>query len=152
MIVGDTKAYPGETDEEGRERRGLLTMFSPSGEVEEVRIPSVFVSRAGYLLLRDLLVDGVVSEPEDRDDGQVGSRFDGGHQPALDEDGTAQRGETRGKIQLPGVSSNTTALWIELGEPRNEGGTIGNLLSFSLLMPSCFLIITIVGNRARVAR
>lgn len=33
VIVGDSKAYPSESDEEGRERRGLLTMFSPgSGE------------------------------------------------------------------------------------------------------------------------
>lgn len=139
VIVGDTKAYPGETDEEGRERRGLLTMFSPTGETEDVRVPSVFVSRSGYLLLRDLLADGVVSGPK----------------PAMaDVGGATVEGLRDGTVgaSAPDGRSNATAPWIELGEAQNEGGTIGNLLSFSLLMPSCFLIITIVANRARVAR
>jgi len=29
VVVGDGKAFPGETDDEGRLREGLITMFSP---------------------------------------------------------------------------------------------------------------------------
>ena len=69
MIVGDMIARPGETDEEGRERESLITMFSPGTSIsswwvtvltgtedtDNIFLPSVFVSRASYLLLRDVL-------------------------------------------------------------------------------------------------
>lgn len=56
VIVGDTKARAGETDAEGRKREGLITMFSPQ-ETDSLYIPAVFVSRASYLGLRDLLAN-----------------------------------------------------------------------------------------------
>lgn len=73
VIVGDAKAKSGETDAEGRKREGLITMFSPRGlcicswvvrlltflveDTDSLYIPAVFVSRASYLGLRDLLVN-----------------------------------------------------------------------------------------------
>lgn len=54
VVVGDSVARPGETDEEGRRRENLITMFSPE-DTTGIIIPSVFVSRASYLTLRDLL-------------------------------------------------------------------------------------------------
>jgi hypothetical protein len=56
VVVGDKKLRQDETDEEGRQRENLLTMFSPA-DTSDVIIPSVFVSRASYLLLRDLLLN-----------------------------------------------------------------------------------------------
>lgn len=80
VIVGDTRARMSESDAEGRERDGLITMFSPGqliitsmGTVERLAddriaedtdnifIPSVFVSRASYLLLLDMLVNATDS-------------------------------------------------------------------------------------------
>ncbi|KAL7425272.1 hypothetical protein Q5752_000960 [Cryptotrichosporon argae] len=54
VIVGDGAARKGETDDEGRHRETLITMFSPE-DTSAIDIPSVFVSRASYLTLRDLL-------------------------------------------------------------------------------------------------
>jgi hypothetical protein len=59
VIVGDSVAHPGETDEEGRARENLITMFSPE-DTSGIIIPSVFVSRASYLILRDLLANHTV--------------------------------------------------------------------------------------------
>ncbi|OXG36168.1 hypothetical protein C359_01562 [Cryptococcus neoformans Bt120] len=56
VIVGDAKAKSGETDAEGRKREGLITMFSPQ-DTDSLYIPAVFVSRASYLGLRDLLAN-----------------------------------------------------------------------------------------------
>lgn len=56
VVVGDKKLRSSETDEEGRHRESLLTMFSPE-DTTGIIIPSVFVSRASYLLLRDLFAD-----------------------------------------------------------------------------------------------
>ncbi|GMK56341.1 hypothetical protein CspeluHIS016_0301810 [Cutaneotrichosporon spelunceum] len=58
VVVGDS-AHPGETDEEGRARENLITMFSPE-DTSGIIIPSVFVSRASYLTLRDLLSNHTV--------------------------------------------------------------------------------------------
>ncbi|WVQ95891.1 hypothetical protein IAU59_002990 [Kwoniella sp. CBS 9459] len=54
VVVGDSIARRGETDEEGRRRESLITMFSPE-DTDSISIPSVFISRASFLLLRDLL-------------------------------------------------------------------------------------------------
>jgi len=59
VVVGDKKLREGETDEEGRHRESLLTMFSPE-DTSGIIIPSIFVSRASYLLLRDLLKNQTV--------------------------------------------------------------------------------------------
>ena len=95
MIVGDTVQRPGETDEEGRERESLITMFSPgtllcastkmrllimTEDTENIFIPSVFVSRASYLLLRDVLARQAENHP------------------------------------------GSSGLWIDLGEGEQEGG------------------------------
>ncbi|XAO22033.1 hypothetical protein I312_100796 [Cryptococcus bacillisporus CA1280] len=56
VVVGDMKARAGETDAEGRKREGLITMFSPD-DTDSLYIPAVFVSRASYLGLRDLLAN-----------------------------------------------------------------------------------------------
>ncbi|BEI81015.1 hypothetical protein CcaverHIS002_0201750 [Cutaneotrichosporon cavernicola] len=58
VVVGDS-AHPGETDEEGRMRENLITMFSPE-DTSGIIIPSVFVSRASYLIIRDLLSNHTV--------------------------------------------------------------------------------------------
>lgn len=71
VIVGDMISHLGETEEEGRERESLITMFSPGTfpllswsllmgleDTDNIFIPSVFVSRASYLLLRDMLARG----------------------------------------------------------------------------------------------
>jgi hypothetical protein len=63
VVVGDKKLRDGETDEEGRHRESLLTMFSPE-DTSGISIPSVFVSRASYLLLRDLLRNQTVTVGE----------------------------------------------------------------------------------------
>lgn len=95
VIVGDTVQRPGETDEEGRERESLITMFSPgtllcastkmrllimTEDTENIFIPSVFVSRASYLLLRDVLARQAENHP------------------------------------------GSSGLWIDLGEGEQEGG------------------------------
>lgn len=54
VVVGDGVARSGETDEEGRKRENLITMYSPE-DTTNIIIPSVFVSRASYLTLRDML-------------------------------------------------------------------------------------------------
>ncbi|WVF68336.1 hypothetical protein IAT40_003101 [Kwoniella sp. CBS 6097] len=54
VVVGDSVARRGESDEEGRRRESLITMFSPE-DTDSISIPSVFISRASFLLLRDLL-------------------------------------------------------------------------------------------------
>lgn len=54
VVVGDSVARAGETDEEGRRRENLITMYSPE-DTTNIIIPSVFVSRASYLTLRDML-------------------------------------------------------------------------------------------------
>ncbi|OCF39663.1 hypothetical protein I317_06518 [Kwoniella heveanensis CBS 569] len=54
VVVGDSVARRGESDEEGRRRESLITMFSPE-DTDTISIPSVFISRASFLLLRDLL-------------------------------------------------------------------------------------------------
>lgn len=54
VVVGDGVARAGETDEEGRKRENLITMYSPE-DTSNIIIPSVFVSRASYLTLRDML-------------------------------------------------------------------------------------------------
>lgn len=54
VVVGDSPARAGETDEEGRKRENLITMYSPE-DTTNIIIPSVFVSRASYLTLRDML-------------------------------------------------------------------------------------------------
>ncbi|ORX37580.1 hypothetical protein BD324DRAFT_622508 [Kockovaella imperatae] len=53
VIVGDGPAREGETDQEGRLRENLITMFSPE-DTYDIYIPSVFVSRASYLFLMDI--------------------------------------------------------------------------------------------------
>ncbi|KAI9638764.1 uncharacterized protein MKK02DRAFT_11795, partial [Dioszegia hungarica] len=54
VIVGD-RADEGESVEEGKKRTGgLITMFSPE-DTDNIHIPSVFVSRAAYLQLLDVL-------------------------------------------------------------------------------------------------
>lgn len=72
VVVGDMIGHPGESEEEGRERESLITMFSPgtplnigswkvaneAEDTDNIFIPSVFVSRASYLLLRDMLQRG----------------------------------------------------------------------------------------------
>ncbi|KAK8849802.1 hypothetical protein IAR55_005138 [Kwoniella newhampshirensis] len=60
VIVGDGQARVGESEEEGKRRESLITMFSPE-DTDEIFIPSVFVSRASYLFLRDLLANGTDS-------------------------------------------------------------------------------------------
>ncbi|KAL1412577.1 hypothetical protein Q8F55_000324 [Vanrija albida] len=107
VIVGDSRARADETDEEGRSRENLITMFSPE-DTTGIIIPSVFVSRASYLTLRDLLANHTVH----------------GH---------------------PG-------LHVELGEATDDGNALGSLLTFALLMPSLFLLATIVAHRVRIAR
>lgn len=54
VVVGDGVARAGETDEDGRKRENLITMYSPE-DTTNIIIPSVFVSRASYLALRDML-------------------------------------------------------------------------------------------------
>ncbi|WWC73851.1 uncharacterized protein I206_107823 [Kwoniella pini CBS 10737] len=66
VIVGDTISHRGETDEEGRKREGLITMFSPE-DTDTIFIPSVFVSRASYLILRDLLLNHTSSGMQERE-------------------------------------------------------------------------------------
>ncbi|WWC95673.1 hypothetical protein V866_002538 [Kwoniella sp. B9012] len=66
VIVGDSVQHPGETDEEGRKRESLITMFSPE-DTDSIFIPSVFVSRASYLALRDLLANGTSSGKQERE-------------------------------------------------------------------------------------
>lgn len=91
VVVGDGAARIGETDAEGLKREGLITMFSPgewrvtpsrygpashrpckeaqrcpladheSDDTEEIFIPSVFVSRASFLVLRDMIANGTSS-------------------------------------------------------------------------------------------
>lgn len=56
VVVGDGVARAGESDEEGRKRENLITMYSPE-DTSSIIIPSVFVSRASYLTLRDMLRD-----------------------------------------------------------------------------------------------
>lgn len=70
VVVGDGVARAGETDEEGRRRENLITMFSPE-DTSGVIIPSVFVSRASYLALRDLLANHTI-------DGRPGLRVEVG--------------------------------------------------------------------------
>ncbi|GFZ49794.1 hypothetical protein JCM24511_07197 [Saitozyma sp. JCM 24511] len=60
VVVGDGAARIGETDAEGLKREGLITMFSPD-DTEEIFIPSVFVSRASFLVLRDMIANGTSS-------------------------------------------------------------------------------------------
>ncbi|EIW71441.1 hypothetical protein TREMEDRAFT_73304 [Tremella mesenterica DSM 1558] len=110
VVVGDSVARLGETDEEGRMRENLITMFSPE-DTMGIYIPSVFVSRASFLLFRDLLSNGTNS------------------------------GRSEGK-----------GLWIEISEGSDEGSALSSLLSFALLLPSTFLLITIAIHRVRVAR
>ncbi|ODN85017.1 hypothetical protein L202_00848 [Cryptococcus amylolentus CBS 6039] len=108
VIVGDSVLRLSETDEEGRKREGLITMFSPE-DTAGIHVPSVFVSRASYLDLRDMLWKHV--------DSGIGK-----------------------------------GLWIDIGEGSDEGGTLTNLLSFALLMPTLFLLATIAVHRIRLAR
>jgi hypothetical protein len=87
LIVGDDVEYPGETDEDGRKRTTLLTMYAPTagafaspsfspayrartdpllyarttaGDPSSYNIPAIFVSRSTYLTLRDELVKSPV--------------------------------------------------------------------------------------------
>ncbi len=53
-----------ESEEEGRGRENLITMFSPE-DTESIFIPSVFVSRASYLGLLDLVGNGTGFGRED---------------------------------------------------------------------------------------
>ncbi|KAJ9124644.1 hypothetical protein QFC24_003011 [Naganishia onofrii] len=53
-IIADDTATPSETDEQGRTRTGLITMYSPD-DTTDVRVGSTFVSRAGGLVVRDLM-------------------------------------------------------------------------------------------------
>ncbi|WWC66042.1 uncharacterized protein I303_108664 [Kwoniella dejecticola CBS 10117] len=66
VIVGDTISHRGESDQEGRKREGLITMFSPE-DTETIFIPSVFVSRASYLALKDLLANHTSSGMQERE-------------------------------------------------------------------------------------
>ncbi|WVW87096.1 hypothetical protein I302_109153 [Kwoniella bestiolae CBS 10118] len=66
VVVGDSVAHLGESDEEGRKRESLITMFSPE-DTDSIFIPSVFVSRASYLALRDLLANGTSSGKQERE-------------------------------------------------------------------------------------
>ncbi|WRT69858.1 uncharacterized protein IL334_006849 [Kwoniella shivajii] len=66
VVVGDSIAHKDENDEEGQRRETLITMFSPE-DTESIFIPSVFVSRASYLVLRDLLANGTSSGKDGRD-------------------------------------------------------------------------------------
>ncbi|WVO15016.1 hypothetical protein L204_102659 [Cryptococcus depauperatus] len=109
VVVGDNAARVGETEDEGRRREGLITMFSPE-DTDDVFIPSVFVSRASFLLLRDLLAN------------HTDSRY----------------GEDKG-------------LWVDVSESTDEGSALNSLLSFALLMPTIFLLITMAIHRLRVA-
>ncbi|WVR07915.1 hypothetical protein IAU60_004958 [Kwoniella sp. DSM 27419] len=110
VIVGDGIARKGETDEEGRRRESLITMFSPE-DTDSISIPSVFISRASYIFLRDLLADRTDSH-----------------------------------------RSAGNGLWVDLSEGSDETGALTSLLSFALLMPSGFLLITIAIHRFRAAR
>jgi len=64
VIVGDGRARMDESEEEGRGRENLITMFSPE-DTESIFIPSVFVSRASYLGLLDLVGNGTGFGRED---------------------------------------------------------------------------------------
>ncbi|KAJ9099316.1 hypothetical protein QFC21_004197 [Naganishia friedmannii] len=57
VIVADDTAAPSETEEQGRTRTGLLTMYSPD-DTTDIRVGSTFVSRAGWLVVRDLMGRG----------------------------------------------------------------------------------------------
>lgn len=63
VVVGDSPARAGETDEEGRKRENLITMYSPE-DTTNIIIPSVFVSRASYLTLRDMLTNNTTLKVE----------------------------------------------------------------------------------------
>ncbi|KAJ9093944.1 hypothetical protein QFC20_007030 [Naganishia adeliensis] len=80
VLVADDTASMEETDEQGRTRFGLLTMYSPgtscrlfaasSDDTSDIHIPSSFISRASYLVIRDLMKTGhsqmkVLIEPDD---------------------------------------------------------------------------------------
>lgn len=87
VLVADDTASMDETDEQGRTRFGLLTMYSPGSssfaflefhfdaecgvdDTSDIHIPSSFISRASYLVIRDLMNTGhskmkVLVEPDD---------------------------------------------------------------------------------------
>ncbi|GHJ83688.1 hypothetical protein NliqN6_0090 [Naganishia liquefaciens] len=69
VLVADDTASDEETEEQGRTRFGLLTMYSPD-DTNDIHVPSSFISRASFLVIRDLMNSGhsalnVLIEPDD---------------------------------------------------------------------------------------
>jgi hypothetical protein len=100
-----------------------------SDDTEEIYIPSVFVSRASFLILRDMIANGTSS----------------GHSegPGLWVE-LSQGSDEGGWVLLSRLLRS-----ISLADMTRA---LSSLLSFALLMPSMFLLATIAVHRVRVAR
>ena len=108
VVVGDGVLRENESDEEGRKRENLITMFSPE-DTDGIVIPSVFVSRASFLALRDWIGNTSVSSPPGRHGSEAAVTEGKG-----DGEGS-ERGERGRDIEHePGV-------WIEIGSSEDDG-------------------------------
>jgi hypothetical protein len=110
-------------------RQEYLLADHKSDDTEEIYIPSVFVSRASFLILRDKIANGTSS----------------GHSegPGLWVE-LSQGSDEGGWVLLSRLLRN-----ISLADMTRA---LSSLLSFALLMPSMFLLATIAVHRVRVAR
>jgi hypothetical protein len=141
VVVGDMISHPGESEEEGRERESLITMFSPgaypfhwrrkrsiahSGQkTPTISLYRRSLYRGHHTSYYGICCSGVRTLDENRQ--ASGSSWD---------TGSRREGELLYMCDV-----------IELTR-----SALSSLLSFALLMPSIFLCATIAIHRVRVAR